>query len=224
MVTPEENNDRATTADGNGWCPRHNADTIPCPALLSFYNNGWLKPDENGNVSTADLDKVLASVGLSATVRKILVKGADESDNVLDGKFNLFALRDSKLDHTGSTGVRDPKVNPELLESNVLQFSENGRMYAKHFAAVANHARKQDPGLKGTITQTVELTALLEVFGREDESKNRYLTVDDVRGLWIDGKFPKDWQPHAPDEIGAAGVTLRVAEMVLKRVLKDIGF
>jgi hypothetical protein len=27
------------------------ADKIPCPALLSFYNNGLLKPDEHGNVS-----------------------------------------------------------------------------------------------------------------------------------------------------------------------------
>jgi hypothetical protein len=71
-----------------------------------------------------------------------------------------------------------------------LKFSENGRMYAEHFAAAANQAQLRDPGFQGTILQTVEFTALLEAFGRVDESNKRYVTVDDVKGLWIDGKYP----------------------------------
>ena len=67
---------------GQAWQERPKADSIPCPALLSFYNNGWLNPDDSGT-------------------------------DALPGSFNLFALRDSKLDHSGSTGIRDPEVNPE---------------------------------------------------------------------------------------------------------------
>jgi hypothetical protein len=69
-------------------------------------------------------------------------------------------------------------------------------MYAEHFAADANHATLQDPGFKGATIQILEFSALLEMFSHVDESNKRYLTVDDVKGLWIDGKFPQDWQPR----------------------------
>lgn len=227
MSTPDETEETkinsANPAADSVWRERPNADKIPCPALLSFYNNGLLNPDQEGKVTTAHLVEVLASVGVSAKVRKALVKIADETDEVPES-FNLFALRDSSLDHRGSTGIRDPDFNPEKLDNALLKFSENGRMYAKHFAAAANQAQMKDPGFKGTTIQTVEFTALLEVFGRVDEFKKRYVTVDDVKGLWIDGKYPKDWQPRAADEIGVGDVTAGVAVMTVKRLLNAIGF
>ncbi|MCA8994933.1 MAG: hypothetical protein KDA88_23350 [Planctomycetaceae bacterium] len=212
----------APIADGE-WCMRPNAEKIPCPALLSFYNNGRLKPDKDGNVTTGHLDDVLASVGVSKMVRRVLVKGADKTDEIPQS-FNLFELRGSSLDHSGSTGIRDQRVSPEKLESSLLRFSESGRMYVEHFAAAANQAQSQDPGFKGTMIQTVEFTALLEVFGRLDESKRRYLTVEDVRGLWIDGKYPKDWQPRPANDIGVGSVMAGVAVMAVKRLWKSIGF
>ena len=227
MSTSEETQETTvnstTPENDNTWHERPNADKIPCPALLTFYNNGLLNPDEHDNVTTAQLEDVLASVGLNATVRTILAKGADKTDEA-PGSFNLFGLRESTLDHTGSTGIRDPKVDPDKLGSALLDFSENGRMYAEHFAAAANRAQLQDPGVKGTIIQTLEFSALLEVFGRvDDESKKRYLTVDDVKGLWIDGKFPKDWQPRASDEIGVDDVAAGVTVIAVKRLLQLLG-
>lgn len=222
-VTQKTTSNSSNTTGDASWQERPNANKIPCPALLSFYNNGLLRPDEDGNVTTAHLDEVLASVGVGSEVRKALVKGADKTDNI-PGSFNLFALRDSSLDHNGSTGIRDPEVSPEKLDNALLKFSENGRMYAEHFAAAANLAQLQDPGFKGSIIQTVEITALLEVFGRVDDSKKRYLTVDDVKGLWIDGKFPKDWQPRSANDIGVADVTLGVTVIAVRRLLKAIGW
>jgi hypothetical protein len=226
MSTPEETQETTVNstppANDNTWHERPNADEIPCPALLSFYNNDLLNPDEDGNVTTGQLEDVLASVGLNARVRTILAKGADKTDEA-PGSFNLFGLRESTLDHTGSTGIRDPKVDPDKLGSALLDSSENGRMYAEHFAAAANHAQLQDPGVKGTIIQALEFSALLEVFGRVDESKKRYLTVDDVKGLWIDGKFPKDWQPRASDEIGVDDVAAGVTAIAVKRLLQLLG-
>lgn len=226
MTIPEETNKEAASntplETDNGWRNRPNADKISCPALLSFYNNGELNPDKDGNVTTSQLDEVLASVGINDKVRKALVKGADNTDEIPDS-FNLFALRDSKIDHSGSTGVRDPEVNPEKLESALLSFSENGRMYAEHFAAAANYSQMQDPGFKGSMIQTAEFTALLEVFGRVDESQKRYVTVDDVKGLWIDGKYPEGWKRRAPDEIGVDDVVSGITEMAIKRLLQTIG-
>ncbi|OUC14567.1 MAG: hypothetical protein B0A82_11570 [Alkalinema sp. CACIAM 70d] len=216
---PENPTNGTPSTSGSHWHARPNADKISCPALLSFYNNDLLNPDENGNVSTAQLDDVLESVGLNSKVRGVLVKGADKTDEIPDS-FNLFALRDSRLDHSGSTSIRDPEITPEKLEHALLKFSENGRMYAEHFAAAANYAQLQDPGFKGTMVQTLEFTAILEVFGRVDESKKRYLTIDDVKGLWMDGKFPQDWQPRNSDEIGVDDVVSGVTEMAVKRLLQ----
>ena len=61
---------------------------------------------------------------------------------------NLFKLRDSRIDHTGSTGIRDPHVGPEKLPE-LLSFGEGGQMYRRHFARAANHYRSGEPGLKG---------------------------------------------------------------------------
>jgi hypothetical protein len=210
-------------AAGESWCERPKADKIPCPAMLTFYNNGMMNPDEDGNVTTAELDKVLESVGVSAFVRGMLGRSADDSDGLRDCKFDLFALRDSSLDHSGSTGVRDPEVDPEKLETALLKFSENGRMYVEHFAAAANHGEKHDPGIKGTLTQTLDFAALLELFGRVDEDGKRYLTDQDVRGLWMDGKFPEGWQPRPNCEVGAGDLALGVAKMVLGRVVDAVG-
>jgi hypothetical protein len=221
--TPENTINSTSSANDNTWHERPSADKIPCPALLSFYNNDWLNPDQQGNVTTTQLDDALARAGINANVRKFLVKGADKIDEVPDS-INLFALHDSKLDHSGSTGIRDPEVNPEKLENALLKFGENGRMYAEHFAAAANHAKLQDPGFKGATIQILEFSALLEVFGRVDESEKRYLTVDDVKGLWIDGKFPQDWQPRTSNDIGVDDLTAEVTVMAVKRLLQLLGF
>ncbi len=225
----EDKEPKETAADitpptgGSSWCKRPKADEIPCPAMLAFYNNGLMNPDEDGNVTTAELDEVLESIGVSAFVRNMLVRSTDDTDGIRDCKFNLFGLRNSSLDHTGSTGILDPKVDPKKLESWLLNFGENGRMYVEHFAAAANEGEKHDPGIKGTLVQTLDFAALLELFGRVDESGKRYLTDEDVRGMWIDGKFPEGWQPRPNGEVGAGDLALGVADMVLKRVKDAIG-
>ncbi|MFN6133790.1 MAG: hypothetical protein ACK46L_12965 [Synechococcaceae cyanobacterium] len=233
MTFPDTNNTASANASARGeggscpfsresWQERPQGDTIPCPALLAFYNNGWINPDADGNISTAQLDAALAQAGISEKVRKALVKGADGTDAIPE-HFNLFKLRDSQLDHSGSTGIRDPEVSAEKLESALLRFSENGRMYAEHFAAAANQAQRNDPGLKGTAIETLEFTALLEVFGRLDEQQHRYVTSDDVKRLWLEGKFPADWQPRAANDIGVDDVLKAVAVMAIQRVLDGIG-
>ncbi|MEM9367746.1 MAG: hypothetical protein AAGD07_17280 [Planctomycetota bacterium] len=72
--------------------------------------------------------------------------------------------------------------------------------------------------------QTLEFTAILEVFGRTDESENRYLTTEDVKRLWLDGKYPEGWHPRAAEDMGLGGLGLSVADLLLKRVLERIGF
>lgn len=206
---------------GKEWQERPNADAIPCPALLSFYNNGWLQADPDGNVTIKSLKTALTEAGISEDVRTVLLGMADKSDEI-DESFNLFNLRTSKLNHTGSTGIRDQRVSPELLEDALLRFSEEGRLYAEHFAAAANYGAERDPGLKGTILQTIEFRALLEVFGRLDEHQQRYLTIEDVKGLWLEGRFPDGWQPRPHEDIATGDILKGVAMMAVQRVLSRL--
>jgi|GEM_PF-4587226 len=222
MSDPSHSPITSTFVASHPWQQRPHADSIPCPALLCFYNHGLLNPDAHGNVTVAELDKALTAVGVQAKLRGILTKGAEKTDTIA-GSFNLFKLRDSSLDHTGSTGIRDPHVDPEKLPTALLAFSENGRFYSQHFAAAANAAGKLDPGLGGTSKQTVELTSILAVFGRTDETGQLYLTTADVRSLWIDGKFPADWQPRPASDISLLDVATSSLEMAFARVAKSWG-
>lgn len=196
---------------------RVNADKIPCPALLSLYNNGDLKPENDGTIKMEDLDSALGTLGLGPSVRSALVKVADDTDKLPD-TFNLFNLRDSNIDHTGSTGIRDPKVDPDKLDT-FLSFGENGRLYASHLGDAMSHFNDVDPGFKGTTIETLEMSAMLEVFGREDPNRGgeRYFTNDDIKGLWIDGKYPESWSARPSDDIGLSDVGFTTAKIGASR-------
>jgi len=209
--------------ESKGYRARPGADEIPCPFLTSAYNNGDLVPEEDGTVHRGVLEEALARVGLGPRVRSRLTKIVTEADDSPD-TIDLFQLRDSKIDHTGSTGIRDPKVDPSKLP-DLLQFGENGRMYRKHFARAASHFGQVDPGVKGSVVETIEMTALLEVFGRVDADGDRYLTDDDIRGLWLEGRYPEGWQPRPRDSISGVEFLASAAKTCAERVaarLKDV--
>jgi hypothetical protein len=187
---------------------RPNVDTIPCPFVATAYNNGALAPDAGGTIHQDEIAATLRRFGLSERLRTKLahfVVRADESPDTV----NVFKLRDSRIDHTGSTGIRDPALDPSKLPL-LLSFGERGRMYRKHFARAANHYRRDEPGVKGGIAQCVEFTALLEVFGRLDGG-GRYLTDEDVTDLWLRGRYPQGWEPRPADSISTTLFLLSAA-------------
>lgn len=70
-----------------------------------------------------------ATLFISVKVWEALVKGADNTGSIPE-PFHPFALRDSKLDPSGCTAVRDPELSAEPLKIALLRLSENGRMLA----------------------------------------------------------------------------------------------
>jgi len=204
--------------DDQGPRSKPRADDIPCPFLAAAYNSGDLVCDEDGMMTTQALEAALAYAGLAEGLRTTLARGAAKKSSSGDEHgLNLFELRGSAADHTGNTGIRDPEVDPTKLPT-LLGFGENGRMYMRHFAKAANFFRQADPGLEGTATETVELTALLKVFGRDDEDGRLYLTDDDLRALWVEGRYPDGWTPRAEGSISQADLLGSAARMGLMRV------
>lgn len=138
---------------------------------------------------------------LDATMRKVLTRGADNTDDV-KGSFNLFKLNGSNLDHTGSSGIRQNGVHPERFDV-LMRFSKDGeRLTAKDLADAAEHFAKEDPGLRGRVTQQAEMSIVLQVFGRHAADGTRYFTREDAKQLFVDGQIPSSWQPPAvPDKV-----------------------
>jgi hypothetical protein len=169
---------------------------IPCPALAGMFNAGMLQVAKDGTVQVADLDRALRQIGPDATTRGILTRGADKTDAV-KGSFNLFRLNGSNLDHTGSTGIRQNGVHPERFDV-LMSFSKDGeRLTAKDLADAADHFAREDPGLRGRVTQMAEMTIVLEVFGRHAPDGSRFFTREDARQLFVDGQIPSSWKPPA---------------------------
>jgi hypothetical protein len=104
-------------ADGHQYQMRAGSEKIQCPVLNTFYNNGDILPDADGNVETEAILQAFEGVGVEGdyiviALRTMLVKAAAKNN----GKINLFKLKElHKVDHAFSTGIRDPALNKERM-------------------------------------------------------------------------------------------------------------
>ncbi len=191
---------------------------IPCPALAGMFNAGMLKVDKDGTVKIPDLERALSQLGPSAITRKVLVNGADNTDDV-KGQFNLFKLNGSNLDHTGSSGIRQNGVHPERFEVLMSHSKDGQRLTAKDLADAAEQFAKEDPGLRGRVTQLAEMSIVLNVFGRSAPDGTRYFTREDAKQLFVDGNIPSSWSPpHVPGKVGLNDVLGGVAMGLFRQI------
>jgi len=195
------------------------AKKIPCPALAGMFNAGMLKVSKDGVVKIPDLERALSQLGPDAITRKVLTNGADKTDDI-KGQFNLFKLNGSNLDHTGSSGIRQNGVHPERLDL-LMTFSKDGeRLTAKDLANAAEHFAKEDPGLRGRVTQLAEMTIVLKVFGRTAADGTRYFTKEDAKQLFVNGQIPSSWNPPiAPGKVGLGDVLGGVALGLFRQII-----
>jgi hypothetical protein len=99
-------------AASSTWISAEKLQSIPCPNLRALVNEGWLKPDDAGLVDLKNLDAALNRLGVEPLPRKVLVTGAEKATHEAvaeqlgaqaAGKFNVFRLTGSSLDHAGDT-------------------------------------------------------------------------------------------------------------------------
>jgi hypothetical protein len=207
---------------------------IPCPALAGFFQAGMLKVARDGTVETKDLERTLSQAGPSKSMRKVLVRGADRTDKV-EGQFNLFKLRESRLNHANSTGIRGgpdgDEINPARF-TMLKAFSEDGKILTqKNLDDAAEHFAKDkhEPGknllddVRGSGTQLAELNLAAEVFGRTAADGSKYFTIDDAYLFFVEGKIRPDWEPPVvPGNVSIAEVLGDVAAGVFRRWINDV--
>jgi hypothetical protein len=212
--------------------------TIPCPNLRALVNEGWLTPDAQGNVDLKQLDDALKRLGVEALPRKVLVDGGEQATRDIVagmlgaaavGKFNVYRLNGTALDHAGDTGTLREGFHKERLKWMCSFADDHGRIGMAEIAAVQKAARQREPtGLRDKLLGIVELTALVKVYGTPDARGQRSISVDGLRSLYEHARFPDEWRNNlATDSTGATSTqktgVMRMLGGVVEMAFRQLG-
>ena len=168
---------------------------------------GLLNPDAEGWVETAELRDFLAYLGAkpeSQIVKQLIRLGIESPEVKQEGKTNLIAFTDSFLDHGSSSGIlNNPQGFSAARLDHLKSFSRDGKtLTLRELAKAANdfHSRPAKfSALTGTLIQSVELSTILELYGRKKNSGEMYFLLEDLDAIWKEGRFPDQWRaPEKP--------------------------
>ena len=99
-------------------------------------------------------------------------------------KINVFDLPKSELMHNGDSGTLRNGFNQANLERLLSYSSDGSRITAKDLADANQKQMEADPGEAGRKFGVAEYSILLNIFGKKDESGEKYLTKDDVTKIF----------------------------------------
>jgi hypothetical protein len=206
---------------------------IPCPNLRTLVKEGWLTPDKDGVVDVKQLDAALARLGVEGLPKTVLTKAAEGATHAVlaeqlgaqaGGKFNVFRLTGSNLDHAGDTRILRGGFNAQRLDW-LLSFAKDGRLGMAEVSRAQKEARNDEPaGFTAKAIGVAELTALVKVYGTKDASGGKSISVDGVRNLYQNARFPDEWRAQleaggvAPNQTGLMRLLGGVVEMAFRQL------
>jgi hypothetical protein len=197
---------------------------IPCPNLRTLVNEGWLTPDADGLVELKQLDEALRRLGVAGIAKKTLVDGAQRATKaaveeqlgaMASGKFNVYKLTGSRLDHAGDTRILRGGFDKERLDWLLSFANADGRLGIAELARAQKEARNDEPaGLLAKALGVAELVALLRVYGTPDRSGRSSISVDGVRDLYERARFPDEWRARLQQSDGSKSVSPQRTNLV----------
>jgi len=190
----------------------------PCPFLRALVANGYV----DGHVVplgtlTEDIGLASGKTGMKLVGAKVAAYGIAMIANghplrsMTSGAI-LDQLRNGPLDKHGA-GSRILSVDGQVDEGEIKRFADFGRDYANPDGGTERGLNAQEiktfmaenlkrDGDKARWTYPImmqgEWPILLDILGKGD-GENRYLSVADVRTLFVDRRFPK----RITDRLGA---------------------
>ncbi|MBS2040491.1 hypothetical protein JST97_36225 [bacterium] len=188
------------------------AGLIPCPWWRTVINNDMVKVDHDGNVSFKDLRQALKQTGVTFGLREVAILGVKRVAchmagvptggitgfmNVLNmDRINVFDLPKSELMHNGDSGTLRNGFNQANLERLISYSSDGQRITAKDLADANQKQMEADPGEAGRKFGIAEYSILLNIFGKKDESGEKFLTKEDVTKIFKNNQFPDGWEKN----------------------------
>lgn len=211
---------------------QENLQKIPCPNLRTLVNEGWLTPDKDGLVDLKQLDGALQKLGVTTVPRFALVTGAknatkeavaEQFGGMATGKFNIFRLTGSNLDHAGDTQILRGGFNKDRLDW-LLSYAKNGRLGMAELARAQKDARNAEPSnFRDKALGVAELTALLGVYGTKDASGTKSISTAGLTDLYQNARFPTEWKAQL-EKAGGVESPTRTSTFGLLKGVVDMAF
>lgn len=212
--------------------------SIPCPNLRTLVNEGFLTPDKDGIVDIKQLDEALKRLGTTGIPHKVLTRGAEAATKEVvaqqlgdagKGKFNIFRLTGSNLDHKGDTRVLRGGFNAERMEWLLSFANKDGRIGIPEASRAQKAAADSDPlgdsSFRDRGLGVVELVAIVKVYGTIDKNGQKSISVEGARNLWQSSKFPDEWKAQLdkaggvnPAKTGLLSLLGGVVEMAFRQI------
>jgi len=186
-------------ADGSKYEARPRQEEIVCPWLATLYNNGDLVPDADGIITYEQVEAILRMGCVDDGIRELLASKCKPQINL----FEMGTTHSEDLEHTFSTGIRDPKVDPDKFEEFAKFANKDGRFYSQQLSEAlwhfSKHFNDENPNAASSVRGgdlAFIWAATLDMFGRDDGKccTGKYLTVEDLRRHFLEGRYPEGWQ------------------------------
>lgn len=203
---------------------REDAKNIPCPVIRTLINEELITPDKDGLVNTDQLNEALKTIGVGLVPRMGLIAGVpkvEQNRGLLSRLFgggdqymNVYDLFNGPIDHKADTQTLRGGFNQERFDL-LKSFSSDGQSLSlKDLAKAQSHYLQEEPGTRGKIIGSAELTALLQVFGKPNASGDRALSFDALESLFKENKLPEGFD--APN-VGMLKLLGGMASMAFSR-------
>ena len=201
-------------------------DKILCPNLRVGVRMGMLNPDPNGWASRREVEEYLVYTGVKdkSGIQKLLVHlGVTAPTQKKNGLVNITAFKGSILDHGSSSGIlNNAKGFSEQRLNHLKSFSRDGKTLTLDDLANAAINFNREPAnfasFTGSQVQSLELTALLRIFGKSNGSGPRYFLLDDIECLWKHNQFPDGWVAPQEAQIGTFVTLVNYLSMAISRL------
>jgi hypothetical protein len=141
---------------------------------------------------------------------------------------NIFELKTTPANHGAGSGIRDPAPNAVVMDEMLTYAQGDGIMTSEEFGNARKHFNTKRPGGQGTSSQgtaynqstgekekatgglsvmdfatgSVEFALLFKVFGSNHGKGSTSMKTEDLRSVFLHGKYPKDFKPHPVGLVG----------------------
>jgi len=199
---------------------------IVCPFLAGMANYLNLTSDEDFQMSEKETHVWMEKFGLSSSTVRDIASSALRAANIGTGKIDIRRLPENGISHMHSTAIRFPlhaRIGPnrsqyERFMSHVKEDNQGCISSGSLGSAISKVVEERVPlefSSKDTKVPIFTWAALTLSFSDRTGWFGSLCTrVDQIKSLWIDGKFPKS--PEQVQSWGLTDLTTTVASMYLR--------
>ena len=196
---------------------------IVCPFLgTADYERLW-KEDPEGRVRVGDFYEGLRKLRftwplavLVCLITPLANRWRDVPRNLFTASFNIRALRGGVLDHKTQSGVGTGAQFDEERFTEFHRYSSDGVfMSAPEVGRAVHWFNEREPSVFGSRICAMELSALIGVFGFQDDTDLFHIEIEALRSLYQRRTFPVGWRPSEK--------TVGLVTRVIRQVFSGLG-